>query len=214
MDQCKGITNDIIPGGCYWLYDNSDASVDTGVCKSKTDNTIECTEVKRSEQCKNNSESTFGSRCVWVEGEETNKCQNTNNCLKQTSSTDCHTFSKTQPDSCLWISTEKEDGYKCQKVYSQCNELMKRETVCNYPEMAKTWNNNIEGWDNIKTCYWLEGNSTAGISALCNEVSVCLFVVDFMFVFNVICFVYFFFIILLVFFFCFYVCVCKVLIIL
>jgi hypothetical protein len=66
INQCGGISGSVINGGCYWLYEDSDKTVNRGKCNSKTDNSVACSAVKRKEQCQNNSQSTFGNRCTWV----------------------------------------------------------------------------------------------------------------------------------------------------
>jgi hypothetical protein len=36
---------------CFWLFDSPSSSSDSGVCKSKTDPSLECIQVKRESQC-------------------------------------------------------------------------------------------------------------------------------------------------------------------
>jgi hypothetical protein len=213
-EKCSNITvlgeceSDIRKNECFWLYNNNNVNIDTGACRSKTDETIECTFVKRSDQCKNTSQSNFGGRCKWVE-EEGSKCQPTrtgcegietshicntpgiveskscywiftdeNNeahnqchevkhtCTDISTSLECNTYEITTPNRCLWISTEV-DYYKCQEIHSECSDLTKREGVCTFPGIAKTWDETNNKWTNIKDCYFIKASNDGNTPADC-----------------------------------------------
>jgi hypothetical protein len=54
---------------CFWLYNNSDSSVNTGTCRSKTDSSLECLKVYRSSQCTQNDVDKFNTNCYWIYNE-------------------------------------------------------------------------------------------------------------------------------------------------
>jgi hypothetical protein len=66
IDICDELSKVVIPGGCFWLYDSGDTNVNTGTCRSKTDDTLTCASARRPEQCTLSDVTKLGSNCFWL----------------------------------------------------------------------------------------------------------------------------------------------------
>jgi hypothetical protein len=54
---------------CFWLYDTPDK--DTGTCREKQDETLECSEAKKALQCTEMTIDKFGDNCFWLQANTT-----------------------------------------------------------------------------------------------------------------------------------------------
>jgi hypothetical protein len=165
IDICNEISEVFIPGGCFWLYDNSDFNVNTGTCRSKSDSSLECLEVYRSSQCTQNDVTNLGNNCFWLydnsdfnvnTGTCRSKSDSSLECLEVYRSSQCTQNDVTNlGNNCFWLydsgdtnvntgtcRSKSDSSLECLEVY--------RSSQCTQNDVTNLGNN----------CFWLMGNGS------------------------------------------------------
>jgi hypothetical protein len=59
---------------CFWLYSSKENSIDDGACHIRTNETLECSNSKRSTQCLMSGVNNLGEeKCIWLLENTTNE---------------------------------------------------------------------------------------------------------------------------------------------
>jgi hypothetical protein len=65
---------------CFWLYDSTDG--DGGICESKTDNSLSCSNALRADQCPVNDVTNLKD-CFWILGNSSSSSHERDICEKK-----------------------------------------------------------------------------------------------------------------------------------
>jgi hypothetical protein len=164
--QCNtGLGETTLNGNCFWLFSDDDTEVDAGMCQTKTNNSIECGDAKRSSQCTMDGVTKLGTNCFWLysssDGEEGNcKAKNDDelSCSNVKRSSQCPLNDVDKLDSkCIWISGESTE---CQEIKSTCSSVITQPT-CETPGASSTG-----------SCVWVleETTKCQEVKTSCNNI--------------------------------------------
>jgi hypothetical protein len=177
MDSTQCSSNGLpSPLSCFWLFSSNTSTTDDGECRAKDDESLKCSDVKRSTQCRLSDVTKLDTECVWVEEEKT-PCQEVKTKCQDLGTEDiCETAGAAVESGkelrCVWVDGEPI-GDKCQPVKSSCEDIKRGPTTCNYVGAAVPEG---EGKTAL-TCFWLydsnSGTSEDGTEGRC-ENAVCL----------------------------------------
>jgi hypothetical protein len=157
-EQCEGGVVGVATN-CFWLLSENNEQSNNGMCRSKNDMQLRCSDLRRSSQCLSTSVDILDAECVWIIAEAGEECQHVRSSCEDITrgSATCNYkgAAKSGADtlSCLWVA---EAITKCQEVKSACS-FLETEPVCETPGAAVA-----DGNESPLICAWITSDGKNG----------------------------------------------------